>query len=448
MPWMLDRVRVAVRGVATRRVHASALLMLVVVFSATACLSDDGDEADPTVSPGSPMVDAVEPTVTDEVEAEVTPTVGDLTPTAVDSGPTARATASDGAATPDSGDGSPVAILRGPGVTIDELNADVDAFTGERVVVHGEVLEVLGERAFTIVDNAETVLVIGADGVTLTELAPGTFVRAAGAVRTFDVASLEAELGTTFDDTALGRFEGEPVLIADSVQVGPARVSNAISDLEIVQEQVIGVIGEIGEVVGPRAFVLREPVSSAEDASLLVVTPYLAVPGDRAEGSWVQAIGTVQTLDTSDPTALGDAYGFLSDSEYEEFDGQPVLVAELVEVVAPSATASVDDVVSGGDELVGQSVVLREVVTEIVGDRAFILGEDGGLLVVVAAGEVPPGFSEGALVVVDGVVTRFDPASPPVVDPAGGVDWNDDAIEAFAGELIVLTRSVVVIAPE
>lgn len=443
---MIDGACVAIRATVVRPARVLTLALLVT-FSTAACLSDDNDEsndASPTVSESAPSTETADPTST--VAGEPASTAGSDAPTTADTGPTP--TTGTDAATPAVG-GSPMTVLQGPGVTVDELTADGDAFVGQRVVVHGEVLEALAEGMFTIQDDAEILLVTGADPALMPQLVPGTFVRVAGDVETFDPAAFESALGTTIDDAAFGRFEGQPAIVAESVQVGPLTVSLVTDDVASFEDQVIAVAGEVSDVVGPQAFVVRDPADADGSEPLLIVTPYRAVPGESAVSALVEARGSIQTLDTSNPTSLGDGFAFLSDPAYDAFDGQSVVVAEQVQVVAPGATSSVGDVIAGGDELVGQSAVLRETVTEIIGDRAFIVGAgENRLLIIVAAGEVPPGLAQGALIVVDGIVTRLDPATPPVVDPAGSVDWNDDEIEAFAGELILVTRSVVVIASE
>ncbi len=100
------------------------------------------------------------------------------------------------------------------GITVYDLTHRTDEYLGAVVTVSGEVEEhLLTPHAFLLDDDA--LLVVSATPH------PELFVEATayvtGEVRRFDLEAIEAEIGVDLDDGLLAPFEGEPVIVAQSV---------------------------------------------------------------------------------------------------------------------------------------------------------------------------------------------------------------------------------------
>ncbi|MDP9369036.1 MAG: hypothetical protein M3Q03_12280 [Chloroflexota bacterium] len=100
------------------------------------------------------------------------------------------------------------------GITVYDVTHRTDEYLGTVVTVSGEVEEhLLTPHAFLLDDDA--LLVVSATPH------PELFVEATayvtGEVRRFELKAIEAEIGVDLDDERLAPFEGEPVVVAQSV---------------------------------------------------------------------------------------------------------------------------------------------------------------------------------------------------------------------------------------
>jgi hypothetical protein len=103
----------------------------------------------------------------------------------------------------------------------DEIGIDeVPSFVGQTVTVSAEVNEIISDRAFTIAGTentgAEPLLVIaGQPGMQVTQ---DSAVAVTGTVKqSFDLAAVESEYGFDYDDALFTDFDGEPYLVANSI---------------------------------------------------------------------------------------------------------------------------------------------------------------------------------------------------------------------------------------
>jgi hypothetical protein len=143
-------------------------------------------------------------------------------------------------------------------VAIADLDDPASPMTGASVTVEGEVEETLGDQALTMRDaeSDESLLVIVHAGTTIDGVAatdemdivggqmdtvgavdqadiadpvaqPAPIaatipssgpLRAIGTVDTFDVVTVEGTLGTTLSEDAFAAFQGEPYLLADTLE--------------------------------------------------------------------------------------------------------------------------------------------------------------------------------------------------------------------------------------
>ncbi len=118
------------------------------------------------------------------------------------------------------------------GATIREIVQAPDTYIGQNVTVSGEVNTVIGQRAFTIGDEefmggAELLVVSVNDLPTVdgwaadTSILENDIVQVAGPVRRFEREAFENAVGVDLDDAALEPFNGQPAIIAQSVDLTP-----------------------------------------------------------------------------------------------------------------------------------------------------------------------------------------------------------------------------------
>lgn len=91
---------------------------------------------------------------------------------------------------------------------------NVDTLTGEEVTVAGEVSEVVSDVAFRLAGVGWDVLILDAAQAAAEE---GEAVQVMGTVRRFEILTIEEEFGTDLDDELYTDFEGQLVLVADSI---------------------------------------------------------------------------------------------------------------------------------------------------------------------------------------------------------------------------------------
>lgn len=124
-------------------------------------------------------------------------------------------------------EGAVEAVVGDPTVTAEELVGDPASFAGETVAVEALVGGVIGERAFTLADDAagapagpdELLLVIGPT----TGLAVGDAVAVSGTVQEgLDQSAVEERFGVDWEDGALDDFAGGTWVDAAAIEPLPA----------------------------------------------------------------------------------------------------------------------------------------------------------------------------------------------------------------------------------
>lgn len=101
----------------------------------------------------------------------------------------------------------------------------VESYDGEEVTVSADINEIISPTSFTIAGTDDTTvepLLIVHDG-TLQELAPDLTVAVTGTVhRTFDLPTVEDEIGLDFDDALFEEWEAEPYIEASKIDTSVA----------------------------------------------------------------------------------------------------------------------------------------------------------------------------------------------------------------------------------
>lgn len=236
--------------------------------------------------------------------------------------------------------------------TIDMILDHPDAFVGGAVVVTAEVGAAVGQQAFTLQDDdllyEDELLAVAARPLSAVPRWPSETaslgdreIEVRGTVRTFDLATIEADLGVDLEDGLFTSWAGRPVLVATTIDLEPQRVGVPADVILDNTDAFIGhavtVRGELAEVIGQRAFVVEDDDFLLDD-NLLVVTdrPLSAVPGwpaavvdatptALATDPVVLVRGTVRRFDVA---AVESELGIdLEDGLFARWAGRTVLVA-------------------------------------------------------------------------------------------------------------------------
>ncbi len=201
------------------------------------------------------------------------------------------------------------------GVTLSDVADDPEEYYGQRVVVSGQIDDVLeeddavgsddtGAAGFVLGDEAE-LLVIGANLPALAaiganeEIAEGDVVQVTGTVQAFDEAEFESELGADLEAGVFEDFDDRPAIRATAVSLVPVVASQgeqrrvSLQALEDDPGEFLGsqlTIREtaVEEVISPRVVALSDDV--------LVVTP-AGSPG-LADDQAVEVNGRVVEVST------------------------------------------------------------------------------------------------------------------------------------------------------
>ncbi len=116
---------------------------------------------------------------------------------------------------------------RGQNIDLESIVNDPDSFYGQVVSVRGEVDSNIDIRGMTIesaIQSGDKLLILSREALVGIGGGPGVAtyrsddnVRVSGVVRQFNQAEIEQELGIDLDDEIFSTYEGQPVIIADSI---------------------------------------------------------------------------------------------------------------------------------------------------------------------------------------------------------------------------------------
>lgn len=231
------------------------------------------------------------------------------------------------------------------GVNLSEVSDNPDAMYGQMVTISGGVQEIITPHAITIGNDeplvGDTVLVVGADDFD-TSVTEEDAILVTGEVQRFEIGAVEGALGVDLDDEALADYDGKAVLVASEVEVNPANLGpgdteqqgpsagfdiNAdISDITGEPDTYLGqqvtVSGEVEKVLDSHAFLFGDEkllAVSADPRDDLFVEPTAYVRGEVREFNLVE---------------IEEEFGIdLDDRSFAEFDGEPFIAVEAMELV-------------------------------------------------------------------------------------------------------------------
>ena len=223
---------------------------------------------------------------------------------------------------------------------------------------------------------------------------------------------------------------------ADTQEVD-INVEEVAEETEALEGQAVALRGKFLADMGETAFKLREDTLFPDDDILVVnVTGNdYAVPSGEATPMWVT--GTVEKFERE---TMSDKYELTLDPNlYEEFEGQPVVVANYI-ALAPDP----EEVSENPEAFYGQRVVVDGEVETIFAPDAFSLENeqlfDGtGLLVV---GAVPDPIKAGPASV-SGVLQTFSLAA---LEAEYDILWEpelrDTLVDAYTGQPFILVQEI------
>jgi len=218
--------------------------------------------------------------------------------------------------------------------TVGSIAQDPQSWVGERVIVSGEVSQILTPNAYVLggeqfVGGGE-LLVIGAPPVAGNvptvedEVYPQDIVQVSGEVREFNRAELEEEWGADFPAEAFEGREGQPVLVGEVFSV-IQRVQDA--DAEMVD--VADILDDPNEYAGERvsvadqiSAVYSERVFILGDGLIVIDTTDVVAETALVEGANIEVAGDIGEFDQAD-----------LDEDLSQYEGNPVLHAELIQIL-------------------------------------------------------------------------------------------------------------------
>lgn len=176
----------------------------------------------------------------------------------------------------------------------------------------------------------------------------GQFVQVTGTVRAFDSTTMSEEFGLVLAPDLFEPFEGAPAIITEAFDIAfhgaqvPAPVEPGVVDVGAVLAepqtyagQAVRVEGGLGESFSEHAFTLTAPES---EGALLVVGEGTGGLVEVAPGHPVRVEGTVLAFDEEalrqETVELGEGV------DYSSFEGQPAIIASLVEVLESQPAAA------------------------------------------------------------------------------------------------------------
>ncbi|MDQ4044379.1 MAG: hypothetical protein M3173_02885, partial [Chloroflexota bacterium] len=224
------------------------------------------------------------------------------------------------------------------------VSAKVDQLVSRHAAIIGSDTPLIGRKVL-IISEPELQEQVLSGPQHVTELSEGDVVQVTGTVQRYHPDALEAELGIRFDDAAFSEYNGSAILNVSSINTDvPVAVKGGdkeffnesdgydrgvtVNDILDAPDDHVGmtvtVSGEIeGESVGPQVFTIS-------DWYLLIVSAEPHPEVFREATAYVTGEVGVFDLDRVEEQLGID----LDDEALREYEGEPFILAEAVQVVA------------------------------------------------------------------------------------------------------------------
>lgn len=238
-------------------------------------------------------------------------------------------------------------------------------------------------------------------------------------------------------------------------------LSEVANNPKVMWDRRVTISGEVDEIFAPRVLLIGNDAPFVGDKVLIVgATPFDGLVTDPPGGSIggddvIRVTGVVERFD---PAALEAALGPDLALPADRYDGAAVVVAESIELNPPEHPGpgdkefpagssgyeigvTVNDIVTRPEEYVGETVEVSDEIDEpALTPNVFVLGDEQ--LLVVSAEPTPDVFIEATAYVV-GEVRLFDLTT---MEAELGLDLDDAMLAPFAGEPVVVARSIAVVS--
>lgn len=227
--------------------------------------------------------------------------------------------------------------------TLRLLSRQPEQYYGRWTTVVGTISEMVGQEALLL----EPTTLLGGDSLLVLnpfsgQMSPlvglGSPVQAAGELQPFELQALEQVLDVDLEDAAFAPYEGEPVLLLETLRVlAPVdlgRVRSGALELIIRSPDAyagerVRVTGVVEEVIEPgQAFAVDGPVPLLEDDLLVLLGPNADADAGVKEGELWLVVGSVRRFSLSDPGIDGVD---LDPALYSVYEDRAAIIAESVE---------------------------------------------------------------------------------------------------------------------
>ncbi len=256
-------------------------------------------------------------------------------------------------------------------------------------------------------------------------------------------------------------------LFAEEQSAGPeaqVTVSDITDNPQEYYNSNVTVSGQVGELVGPRAFTIGTEDDVGGGTLLVVGAQQLPeiIEGEAEEiaaDDVVQVSGPVQEFNIAE---VEDEIGFdLQDGLFSDFEGRPVVVANTVDLQpeggdagAQNVQATLADITDEPEEYYGQTLTVDGAVAQIIEPNAFViveqqLAEDEELLndpaalaeegVLVMSDGPQPNLSELMTVQVTGTFQEFEVAT---FEEELGVELDDGLYSEWGGQPAIQAQQI------
>ncbi len=240
------------------------------------------------------------------------------------------------------------------GITLAELTSDPEGLFGSRVVVSGEISDVVGGEdeaitaratpatGFVLGEVGQSVLVVGTRIPQLAalrgdeDLAEGDVVQVTGTVREFDLAALEEDLGADLADDAFSPFEDRPVLVASAVNLVPTTARQQGEQIVLSADELTDspaeylaqrimvrdfTVGQPDDILSPRAATLDDDVLVVGASGPTNLSPGFTgtVTGTLIEASTARLLDTIDLPQGATSTNLFEEIG-IDEQTFGEYD--------------------------------------------------------------------------------------------------------------------------------
>lgn len=293
---------------------------------------------------------------------------------------------------------TPAEEIEAANVTLSEVTDNTDAYLGQTVVVQGDVTDLVGTNSFTLNDasllGGDSVLVVGTEGGVIGR--EGDTVQVTGTVRQFDLASIEQEAGYDLEDELFTPFEGQTVIVAQSMRTVAGDLVEAITLSDIAEDPAayvgttVTVRGDLGEKLGEQAFVLEDDQLLSGENFVVVAQAADTLPADLTAfddpvagiNREVQVTGAIQPFDLA--TIEQEIGTDLQDDLFAAYEENSyTIIAESVNIIGDQAgtpaeggVATVSEIVSNPELYFGQNVLVQGDVNSIFSPTIFTLDEE------------------------------------------------------------------------